>query len=95
MSFTDPQCVKVADLQVGDFVVSYPAQANLPARTINSTIETLDDEYDAWSHQSARRRPKLPVHSRRATFVTRTVRAMSLPASCDVIVRRPIAEVQS
>ena len=86
--FTDPQTIKVADLRVGDFVVSYPAQANVPARSIRSTVETLSDAYGSWVHQSAPRRPKLPIASRVATFVSRDVRALDLPSDCDVIVRR-------
>jgi hypothetical protein len=88
--FTDPQTIKVAELRPGDFVVSYPRQANVPGRTIRSTVATIDDSYTRWAHQSAPRRPKLPIHSRIATFVTSTISALDLPADCIVIVRRPV-----
>jgi hypothetical protein len=77
--FTDPQTIKVADLRVGDFVVSYPAQANVPARSIRSTVETLSDAYGSWVHQSAPRRPKLPIApdplARRDVRLSRRARA--------------------
>jgi len=90
MTFTDPQTIKVADLAVGDFVVSYPAQANVPARSISSTVETLAESWNRWAVQSAPRRPKFPVPSRVATFVSRDVQPLDLPTDCDVIVRRPV-----
>lgn len=90
MMFTDPQTITVADLHVGDFVVRYPAQANVPARTISSTVETLRDDHSSWAFQAAPRRPKMPIHSRVATFVSRDVRALDLPADCFVVVRRVV-----
>jgi len=89
-AFSDAQTIKVADLRIGDFVVSYPAQANVPARVIKSTVATLAARWDRWATQSAPRRPKLPVPSKFATFVTSGVSALDLPDDCDVIVRRPV-----
>ena len=88
--FTDPQTITVADLVVGDFVVSYPRQANVPARDVRSTVETISEHWDRWAHQAAPRRPKFPIPSRVATFVSRDVRALDLPTDCVVVVRRPV-----
>jgi hypothetical protein len=88
--FSDPQTIKVADLRIGDFVVEYPAQANVSAREIKSIVATLAARWDRWAHQSAPRRPKLPVPSKFATFVSSGIAPLDLPDDCDVIVRRPV-----
>jgi hypothetical protein len=90
VTFGPAETVKVADLRVGDFAVSVPAQHNYRETRIDSGLATVTDEYDRWTERYGRRR--VSIRSRRLTFLTRSVPAVSCPADWQIVVRRPLTQ---
>lgn len=84
--FGAPETITVADLAVGDFVISLPPHNNVRGARVNSGVREISAvHYDRWK-QSGRGGRRLP--SRRFTFHDRDLTALDVPTDHPVIVRR-------
>lgn len=89
IEFGDPETVKVSDLEVGDFVVSIPAQGQYRGYDVRSAVKAITDRPQGWYTQTRSRGPKFPIPSRVLTFVSVDLK-VDVAGSFDVRVRRPI-----
>jgi hypothetical protein len=86
----EPATISVAELNDGDFLVSFPAQRGIRGYTVNSGVTALDDDHTTWGIRAAyRSRTVFPVAARR--FRTLTGVTLSLPCEHSVVVRRKLA----
>ena len=86
--FGPEQTITVGQLVPGDWVVSFPAQLRIRGMVVGSGVKTIDPGY-GWYTQSRPRGPKMPVPSRRVSFLTGST-ALHVPSECKIIVRRQV-----
>jgi hypothetical protein len=91
--FGEAETITVNDIQVGDFVVEFPAQHNVRGVRVNSAVRDYTPRYDTWTRNSGYRRPRHHIPSMLITFEDRAWRGAGLdyPLDFTVIVRRPQA----
>lgn len=84
--------ISVAELNDGDFLVSFPTQRGIRGYTVNSGVTALDDDSTTWGIRAAyRSRTVFPVAARR--FRTLTGVGLTLPCEHNVVVRRRLTTI--
>jgi hypothetical protein len=87
--FGPAETITVGLLAAGDFVVAIPAQAGTRGTRANSGVREISaPNWDRWTSRSRPRGPRMPVASRRITFLDRALPALEVPCTYEVIVRR-------
>jgi hypothetical protein len=89
IEFGDPETIEVGQLQVGDYVVSIPAQGRTRGTNVRSAVKQITERPTGWYTQSRPRGPKFPIPSRVLAFLS-TEDRFDVACSYQVIVRRPI-----
>ena len=84
--FGAPEIITVEQVEPGDFVAGYPAQAGIAGHQVNSAVKAMWDDYAHWTRKQGRRR--VPVSSRALVFYS-SPGAHVLPLTHDITVRRP------
>src|SRR5262245_50081726 len=87
--FGPPTTITVADLQTGDFVISFPATSDTRGTRVNSAIrEIAPAAYGRWVRRAYRQRGGTPILSRRMSFHARDLSGLDVPVENPVIIRR-------
>lgn len=89
--FGEPIEVTVGDLVPGDFVVTIPAQSGVRGLRVSSGVKAISDPDlfgSSWGMSRGRGRRRLPVASRKITFLCGGT--YEIPASFRVTARRRV-----